>query len=845
VQLLLQDTMACASVNGHVSGRVPFAAGVRQGCPLAPQLYLFVAQALLLYLKSKGFGVQVGDRLITATQFADDAQVFLAGPEQLPAFLHAMQVFGRASGQQLNQAKSMVMLIGVAARRQFWCDYHMRWAQPWLNRQGVSVCSGAPSPSPVRPSQASRDRRHRASLLRVRRTARGRLWNGHLPLVQVQSGVRVLALQWQAAHRQQAVSKVRLEAWVRQAVDAQLADDPCFMPEGSVLQGLPLVGSAKALGVTFMASGQAVADWEDLVGQVAERYTRIARLPLSLFGRAFAASGYGLAKLLYAAEFVGVPPEPVLQRIQAMTAKLVDRGLAPAATGHRFAGVAAQAQVGHPKHGGCGVMCLKEHILARHAKWAVRLMTASPDVQWVYVARHVLVPQRLRACPTWQHLMLPACNAATPEEPQRHVHPGGMGRVPPPLLKLLQALQALPPWRDVSNAPLPPGDWCYNMPLWCNPFMVGAVHGVLPWRGLEMQCGGLALLGTINTVGDALRAWQEVHRAPSTAVYQQGVRQFWFGADATFADWQLAKEQLTALVAAIPSVWREMAERVSDAGLLRAPSAAQTGERLLARLGWKGPGSKQYTMSAMTVRMFTALQWPSASAAVSARHSAFVQAVQTMVDPGVPPVTVQELLGFMRGVWRLRWDNSRKEVVWRLVFDALPTAARMHKSDRICACGQAVPGWHHHFWDCPAAQAVVAAMQQQLSALGVQLRPVHLLVGRRPHPALHPGVWCVVVVAALSGMWKALKLQDKWAISQAQGQVVPLHLTTSAQRVQVVSRLAVATMWDMLQDFVCLRMYPHEWLIGVGVEPGVGAAHPFLAADHGVAGQQVLVVRRV
>jgi hypothetical protein len=88
-------------------------------------------------------------------------------------------------------------------------------------------------------------------------------------------------------------------------------------------------------------------------------------------------------------------------------------------------------------------------------------------------------------------------------------------------------------------------------------------------------------------------------------------------------------------VAAILSAWRQVAERVTDARLLTAPMAAQVGDHLLGRLGWETPGGKQYTMPAMTVRLFTAVQWQSASAAVSAKHTAFVQAVHATVGPGV------------------------------------------------------------------------------------------------------------------------------------------------------------------------------------------------------------------
>ena len=58
-RLLLTNTKARALVNGHISTPAAFAAGVRQGCPLAPLLYLFIAQALLRLLKARGIGIAV------------------------------------------------------------------------------------------------------------------------------------------------------------------------------------------------------------------------------------------------------------------------------------------------------------------------------------------------------------------------------------------------------------------------------------------------------------------------------------------------------------------------------------------------------------------------------------------------------------------------------------------------------------------------------------------------------------------------------------------------------------------------------------------------------------------
>jgi hypothetical protein len=282
---------------------------------------------------------------------------------------------------------------------------------------------------------------------------------------------------------------------------------------------------------------------------------------------------------------------------------------------------------------------------------------------------------------------------------------------------------------------------------------------------------------------------------------------------------------------------------VSDARLALVPTSAQVMDRLLARLGWQGVGSKQYTMQQMSVRQFTQLQWPAAGAAVYEKHAAFVQHVRTTQGPEEVPVSEQEVVSCMRAVWKLKWENSRKEVLWRLVFDGFPTAARMHMPAQHCACGQAVPGWQHHYWQCPVAQSVVGAIQSQLPAGTPPLKPVHLWVGRLPHDELHRGVWRVVMIAALLGMDKARQLLTKWRLNARDGQPLPQHLATPAQQVQVASRVAVATLWDMLNDFVSLRLYPPEWLVGVGRDGRVGQNHPFLCASPVQQGGQRLCLR--
>jgi len=66
--------------------------------------------------------------------------------------------------------------------------------------------------------------------------------------------------------------------------------------------GLRLVPVATALGMQFSNNtDDAMVDWPQRLNGVTCCYSRLAVVPLSIFGRGFAASGYGISKLLYAA----------------------------------------------------------------------------------------------------------------------------------------------------------------------------------------------------------------------------------------------------------------------------------------------------------------------------------------------------------------------------------------------------------------------------------------------------------------------------------------------------------------------------------------------------------------
>eukprot|EP00798_Chlamydomonas_sp_ICE-L_P024002 gene24002-biopygen18501 len=95
--------------------------------------------------------------------------------------------------------------------------------------------------------------------------------------------------------------------------------------------------------------------WLDKLDHVQQCYSRLAKLPLSIFGRGLSSSAYGISKLLYHAEFEGIPLD-VVEQLSCLTTKLVDRGLAPESTALKLPGVPSALLPGSPKLGGFGIL---------------------------------------------------------------------------------------------------------------------------------------------------------------------------------------------------------------------------------------------------------------------------------------------------------------------------------------------------------------------------------------------------------------------------------------------------------------------------------------------------------
>ena len=660
VDLLLTHSRSRANVNGFVSAAAPFCAGVRQGCPLAPLLYLFVGQALQRFLRSQHLGLAVKGRSFTALQYADDANVLLSSFSDVPAFLAAMATFAAASGQALNLDKTFLLPLGL------------------------------PLPAPSSP------------------------WHG-----------------------------------------------------------LRIVSSARCLGIDITSAGAGTLDWEATKSRLFDSFDRISRFPLTVFGRGMASSAYGASRILYQAEFAALPPMAVTQAIDQATARLVDRKLPPDGRSG-FAGVSFPLLLGSPLDGGFGVLPWRRHLVARHAQWAVRLMTGDGDAPWEHVLRAALSVLHMR--PTPLDLLLPADAAPA---------------LPPPFDRLHSALQALPAPDFLTDGPAPPspGLWCWHAPLWGSPLFPGLAALAATPGARALQRVGILRLGNLMGISLAF------HAPGAAGIFQRVWRRLL--SSPVLDQLSTARDLVDSLAAALPPGWWAAAAGVVAATGTAFPHWEAAADVLLPCLGWTPAGGRPLAFPDFSVRVGTRLQL---SDVFSMRAVRFEQFVGLAVAPSLPSQDAVPLLWrTLERLWRLRWENNAQEPYRRLVVNGLATGERV--GGQPCTCGASPADRDHHYWTCPVASAVVAELTTGLR----RWRPAGFSVVQRsavwlvlPPQGVRQPLWDVVCLAVVAAMDFGRKLLYR------------RRAATASLRAGVPAR-AAARFWELLADYAMLHA-PASWL---------------------------------
>ncbi|KAE8984448.1 hypothetical protein PR001_g23170 [Phytophthora rubi] len=103
--------------NGTKSRKIEVTSGIRQGCPLAPLLFILALDPL--YRRLDGFmGIRgvvaqsaAGTFELRVAGYADDTAAFVRHPRDIPLLLQALETFGNASGLQINTSKTMVIAL--------------------------------------------------------------------------------------------------------------------------------------------------------------------------------------------------------------------------------------------------------------------------------------------------------------------------------------------------------------------------------------------------------------------------------------------------------------------------------------------------------------------------------------------------------------------------------------------------------------------------------------------------------------------------------------------------------------------------------------------------------------
>ena len=844
---LLSSTRAAAVVNGHVSSPVQWAAGVRQGCPLSPSLYLFVAAALQCWLREcPSVGVEVTPgHIVHATQYADDTQPLLRSldTDVIHTFLGHMEVFREASGQGLNLPKTRLLVVGdcsaVDPSLHQVCGLqvvqHAKSLGIAFSNDGDSA-NAAAWPELLLRLKASYERISRAGLSVFGRAQAAAAYGVSRILYHVEHlglpdevGEEIHCLTSRLVDKGQ----VALRAWQRHW--------PLPGIPSALLAGSPVEGGFGAL------------PWREHSLARAAMWAR--RLLRSLAGYTVAASPLPPAEApplwVPLAKDIVIRLCPAIHpvfTILAMGSPATAAGsLPPQLSGRTLRGPSLPdgplARWAAGLHALGPISDIREEALPAGSWCASAPLWGNPLLQ-------LELPQRVRTV-RW-------AASGTTYEDWAAGYPDMVGFPGLHTLRDLAVLQRILDRLDreafqASRQGKPRDDFHTRQTK-----LFSAIFGARPRPFLPIG------LGHMFSNWTPARS-DELQRPDSASQLRRTVSGMWA---AIPSDWSMAvlhamPSRLAPLGTLVPGLpdWR------NSEGAVRI---------ILDRLGWGhgrqrvllvGDGdssSVQEEQAAQTppplsVRAGTRLLLGSVQAQRRLAWTRFVVGAFSAEDAAdVPAATVEaaadRLSASMRILWKLPWENERKETFWRLAINGVPAAG----GHDIVPPGPCPCGWHgphsgedqphramqqqiHVFWSCPIAAAVRRSVSSALPP-ETQLPCSALWLLQAP-PGIHSGVWSVACAAAVEAInWGRRYL---WALSRDCEETeelldhtqtlitafFPLVAPTStapvteedrqATLVRRASHRAVAQFWCFLQDFVEQRYAPEEWR-------AVTATHPFI-----------------
>lgn len=115
IEILYNGAESCVLNNGFSTGWFSLHAGLRQGCPLSPALFVLAVEKLADCIRReqdiKDIQFEIEGSEYKISQYADDSTLFIKTGESLQKALDTLDDFSKFSGLVLNYDKSIGMNI--------------------------------------------------------------------------------------------------------------------------------------------------------------------------------------------------------------------------------------------------------------------------------------------------------------------------------------------------------------------------------------------------------------------------------------------------------------------------------------------------------------------------------------------------------------------------------------------------------------------------------------------------------------------------------------------------------------------------------------------------------------
>ena len=124
VNMLLKSSQTAIQTNGFVSEFFSISRSIKQGCPVAPILYILQAEAIACAVRNdtniEGLNLPIHENIqlcIKLNQYVDDTQFFLKNENSLPHLFKQLKLYESASGAKMNKEKTTGLFIGKSKKK--------------------------------------------------------------------------------------------------------------------------------------------------------------------------------------------------------------------------------------------------------------------------------------------------------------------------------------------------------------------------------------------------------------------------------------------------------------------------------------------------------------------------------------------------------------------------------------------------------------------------------------------------------------------------------------------------------------------------------------------------------